>query len=222
MRLDAGTNLLFIGDSITDCGRARPVGEANPWNWGEIGDGYVRNVAAWLGAAYPSRGIRVRNVGSSGNTIRDLKDRWQTDVLDLAPDWLSVMIGINDVWRQLDSPLAPERGVGLDEYAATLEKLVGSTRPALRGMVLMTPFVVEGRKDDAFRARMDEYGAVVQDIAARHDALLVDTQAAFDALCEHAHPTSIAWDRIHPGPVGHMAIARAWLAAVGASPPNPQ
>ena len=221
MLLDAGTNLLFIGDSITDCGRARPVGEANPWNWGEIGDGYVRNIAAILGATYPASKIRTRNVGSGGNTVRDLDARWQTDVLDLKPDWLSVMIGINDVWRQMDSPLAPERGVGLDEYAATLDKLVSGTRPALKGLVLMTPFVVESNPSDLFRSRMDEYGAVVKDLAGRFDAVFVDSQAAFDQLCAHAHPTSIAWDRIHPGPVGHMTLATAWLRAVGALSPTP-
>ena len=61
-------------------------------------------VDALLGAVYPERMIRVINMGVSGNTTRDLKARWQTDVLDLKPDWLSIMIGANDVWRQYDSP----------------------------------------------------------------------------------------------------------------------
>lgn len=214
MRIEANSNLLFIGDSITDCGRARPVGEANPWNWGEIGSGYVRDVAAILGVTYPERKIRVRNVGASGNTVRDLAARWKPDVLDLAPDWLCVMIGINDVWRQFDSPLAPERGVPLNEYAETLWSLVHRTRPRLKGLVLMTPYVVDANRADPMRARMDEYGAAVRDIAEEFEALFVDTQAAFDALLEHAHPASIAWDRIHCGPVGHMALARAFLSTV--------
>ncbi|MCX6366371.1 MAG: SGNH/GDSL hydrolase family protein [Armatimonadetes bacterium] len=216
MRIEASSNLLFIGDSITDCGRARPVGEANPWNWGEIGNGYVRDVAATIGAAYPERGIRIRNVGSSGNTVRDLAARWKSDVTDLAPDWLSVMIGINDVWRQFDSPLAPERAVPLAEYSETLWSLCHRTRPKLKGLVLMTPYVIDANLHDPMRQRMDEYGAAVQEIADEFEAVFVDTQAAFDALLEHNHPASVAWDRIHPGPVGHMTIAHAFLQGIGA------
>ena len=216
MRIEANSNLLFIGDSITDCGRARPVGEANPWSWGDIGSGYVRDIAAILGATYPERSIRVRSVGSGGNTVRDLAARWKPDVLDLAPDWLSVMIGINDVWRQFDSPLAPERGVPLAEYSETLWSLCHRTRPKLKGLVLMTPFMVESNTNDAMRARMDEYGAAVHEIAEEFEAIFIDTQAAFDALLTHCHPASIAWDRIHPGPVGHMTIARAFLHAIAA------
>lgn len=216
MRIEAGSTLLFIGDSITDCGRARPIGEANPWSWGEIGSGYVRDLAAYFGAVYPERLIRVRNVGTSGNTVRDLATRWKSDVLDLAPDWLSVMIGINDVWRQFDSPLAPERAVPLNEYAETLWSLVHRTRPRLKGLVLMTPYVVEASLSDPMRARMDEYGAAVREIAEEFEAHFVDTQAAFDALLKHVHPTSVAWDRIHCGPVGHLTLARAFLAAVNA------
>ncbi|MGC4042548.1 MAG: SGNH/GDSL hydrolase family protein [Armatimonas sp.] len=216
MKVNAGANLLFVGDSITDCGRGYPVGEANPWNWGEIGDGYVRYVAAHLGAAHPERKIRVRNVGTSGNTVRDLAARWDTDVIALKPHWLSVMIGINDVWRQFDSPLAPERAVTLEDYRATLEGLLRRVRPQLSGLVLMTPFVVENNPADPFRARMREYADAVRSLSVIYDAQFVDTQAAFDEVLAHTHGTAVAWDRIHPGPVGHMVLARAFLKAIEA------
>ncbi len=216
MKIEAGASLLFIGDSITDSGRGRPVGEANPWSWGEIGDGYVRNVAAYLGAAYPERKIRVRNVGSSGNTARDLALRWDEDVIALRPRWLCMMIGINDVWRQFDSPLAPERTVGLDDYKFILDGLLRRTRGQLDGLVLMTPYVVENNPADPFRARMSQYGEAVRSLATIYQAEFVDTQAAFDDVLAHSHGTAIAWDRIHPGPVGHMVLARAFLKAIGA------
>jgi len=109
------STLLFIGDSITDCGRARPVGEKDG-----LGNGYVGQINAILSATHPDRSIRVLNTGISGNRVCDLKDRWQPDVSDLNPDWLSIMIGINDVWRQFDNPLNP-RQVDLVEYEDTLE-----------------------------------------------------------------------------------------------------
>jgi lysophospholipase L1-like esterase len=158
----------------------------------------------------------VRNVGAGGNTARDLALRWDDDVIAHRPQWLSVMIGINDVWRQFDAPLAPERAVSLETYQTTLDELLSRTRPLLDGLVLMTPFVVENNPADPFRARMSEYGEAVRALAATHDALFVDTQAAFDTVLAHSHGTAIAWDRIHPGPVGHMVLARAFLQTIGA------
>ncbi len=208
------SKLVMIGDSITDCARARPIGEGL---FDALGKGYVALVEATLTAALPEQHIRVVNVGSSGNTVRDLATRWHTDVLDLNPDWLSIMIGINDVWRQFDTPLQTEQHVRLDTYAETLEKLVSQTRPRLKGLVLMTPFMIEPNRTDAMRAMMDSYGAVVKALARQHDAILVDTQAAFDPVLAHLHPMALAWDRIHPNPAGHMVLARAFLKAVGFS-----
>jgi lysophospholipase L1-like esterase len=89
----------MISDSITDCGHGLPVGESVKDN---LGNGYVNMINALLTAKYPAQGIRVLNTGISGNTVLDLQGRWEQDVLALKPDWLSVMIGINDVWRQFD------------------------------------------------------------------------------------------------------------------------
>ncbi|HUS14553.1 MAG TPA: SGNH/GDSL hydrolase family protein [Chloroflexia bacterium] len=208
------SKLVMIGDSITDCGRARPVGEAGIDGSG-LGTGYVALVNSLLCAAYPHGGVRIVNMGTGGHTVCDLAARWQTDVLDLEPDWVSVMIGINDVWRQFDSPLRTEQHVGLEEYETTLRRLAAETRPRVQGLVMMTPYFIEPLREDPMRARMDAYGATVRRIAAEVDAVLVDTQAAFDAVLAHQHPMTIAWDRVHPSPAGHMVLARAFLNAVG-------
>ncbi len=212
MLLAPNSKFVLIGDSVTDAERARPAGEGL---FGAYGKGYVANVEAVLSAFVPERSIRVVNQGCGGHTVRDLKKRWQTDVLDLKPDWLSICIGVNDVWRQFDTPLIVEGQVPLDEYTATLEELVALTRPQVEGLVLMTPYVIEPNKADAMRARMDQYGAAVREIAARHDAVFVDLQAAFDIATSKRHAMAWAWDRIHPNAAGHMVIARALLEAVG-------
>ncbi|MBO9607157.1 MAG: SGNH/GDSL hydrolase family protein [Paenibacillaceae bacterium] len=212
MKLQKHDKLVMIGDSITDCGRARPIGEGLN---DAIGKGYVAQVDALLGAVYPEFAVRVVNVGTSGNTVRDLKQRWSTDVIDLKPDWLSIMIGINDVWRQYDLPRQSEKHVLIEEYEATLDELVRSAKPLLKGLVLMTPFYIEPNANDAMRATMDRYGQAVKQVAAAHGAIFVDTQAAMNRVLEHLYPASLAWDRVHPNQIGHMVLARAFLDSVG-------
>ena len=211
MLIEAGSKLVMIGDSITDCGRARPVGEGL---FEALGKGYVSLVDAHFQAAMPEKRIRVVNMGTSGNTVRDLKARWQTDVFDLAPDWLSIMIGINDVWRQFDCPYQTEWAVQLEEYRQTLSALVEQTQPRLKGLILMTPYFIEPNQNDAMRARMNQYGEVVRELAGQRQAVFVDTQAAFDQVLLHLHPMTLAWDRVHPNQAGHMVIARAFLKAI--------
>ncbi len=117
-------------------------------------------------------------------------------------------------WRQFDMPRQPETHVGLEEYEATYDALLKQTRPLLKRLVLLTPHFIEPNRSDPMRARMDQYGAVVRKLAGRHDAVLVDVQAAFDKALEHVHPMSLAWDRVHPDQAGHMIIARAILKAL--------
>jgi len=212
MKLEKNDKLVMIGDSITDCGRKQPVGEGL---FEAIGKGYVAQVDALLNTVYPELSLRVVNMGNSGNNVRDLKARWQRDVLDLRPDWLSIMIGINDVWRQYDQPLIKDSHVYMDEYERTLTELVKETRPLLKGLVLMTPYYLEPNGGDAMRATMDQYGAVVKKLAQANDAIFVDTQAAFEKVLKYIYPATLGWDRVHPNLIGHMTLARAFLDAVG-------
>lgn len=212
MLLLKGQKLLFIGDSITDCERAKPDGEGL---FGALGKGYVSLVDALLQAVYPQLGIRVVNKGIGGNTVRDLKNRWQEDVIERKPDWLVVMIGINDVWRQYDLPAIKETHVYIDEYEETLRALVAEAKRRIPNLVLMTPFYLESHKADAMRRTMDEYGQVVRSLAKESGALFVDTQAAFDKLLAELYSATLAWDRVHPTQAGHAVLARAFLGAVG-------
>ncbi|MEI6430840.1 MAG: SGNH/GDSL hydrolase family protein [bacterium] len=211
MKITTGSKWIIIGDSVTDAGRTQPIGEGL---FDPMGRGYVNIVDALIGATYPEQQIRIVNMGNSGNTVRDLEKRWQRDVIDLKPDWLSIMIGINDVWRQFDSPLRPEQAVSLDEYEATLRRLIESTAPTVKGLILATPFYIENRKEDAMRRRMDEYGAVVRRLSEDYHTVFIDTQAAFDSALTHYYPATLAWDRIHPNQIGHAILAKAFLNAI--------
>lgn len=212
MQLKKGQKLLFVGDSITDCERARPHGEGL---FGALGKGYVSMVDALLQAVYPELGIRVVNMGVSGNTVVDLEARWREDVLDRQPDWLAIMIGANDVWRQFDTPFIADWHVYPDRYEATLRKLVEETKPRVSELVLMTPFYLETNKRDAMRAKMDLYGEIVGKIAKDCGARCVNTQAAFDAVLQELYSATLAWDRVHPTQAGHAVLARAFLNEIG-------
>ena len=199
---------------MTDCDRLRPVGEGSR---AALGHGYVTAVDAVLAPLHAKLPIRLINMGISGNTVRDLASRWEADVQALGPDWLSVMIGINDVWRQFDG-IDGAAAVMPDEFARIYEGLIARSRPRLKGLVLMAPYFVQSSRADPMRRRMDEYGGIVRSLAARHGALLVDTQAAIDRALEQGEFESIAGDRVHPTQAGHAIIARAFLDSIGVSP----
>ncbi|CAA6692033.1 MULTISPECIES: SGNH/GDSL hydrolase family protein [unclassified Lentimonas] len=210
MKISDQDTLLFIGDSITDCGRPRPVGER-----GELGDGYVNLANSLLATCHPEIRVRVLNTGISGNRITDLEARWRDDVLAHQPDWLSIMIGINDVWRQFDN-VTDTDVVNLERFENVYRQLLSATRPNLKGLVLMTPFYLETNPADPMRAQMDAYGAVVKRLAEEFDAVFVDVQAAFDAYLEMRPTQTLCSDRVHPNQTGHLIIAKALFKAIGA------
>jgi lysophospholipase L1-like esterase len=206
MLFHPGQKLLFIGDSITDCGR-RDI--AAPY-----GNGYVSLVRALLLARYPELGPDLVNRGIGGDTVRHLAARWERDVVSERPDWLSVKVGINDVWRRFGD--SPGEAVPLDEYRDTLEGLLRRAREATGAkLILMEPYVIEPNRSEPMRAEMDRYCAVVGVLAAEHDAVLVRTQTAFDAALAHTPAGAWADDRVHPNLPGHAVIALAWLRAAG-------
>ncbi len=207
-----GDKVLFTGDSVTDAGRGRPVGEGLHAG---VGTGYVRIVETLLNVYYPERLIQVSNTGNSGDNVVSLKARWQNDVMNLHPDWVSVCIGVNDVWRQFDSPSIKSQHVYIDEYRKTLSELVERTLPSVKGMILLSPYYMESNREDAMRAKMDEYVAAVAEIASKYNTHYVDLQAAFDKYLTYRHSSFIAWDRVHPNQVGCMIIAREIMRSVG-------
>lgn len=211
MKIEKNSTLLMIGDSVTDCGRGRPVGQ-----YWEIGNGYVSLVDSLLQTVYPDYNIRVLNTGTSGDQVKHLKERWEEDVFQHNPDWVSIMIGINDVWRQFSHPLETDWHVYLEEYEQTLRELVQQTLPKVKGLVLMTPYYLSTTTEDPMRATMDVYGEAVKRIAQETGAIFVDTQAAFDALSAYVYPASLSngWDHVHPNQNGHLVLARSFLQAV--------
>jgi len=195
--------VLFIGDSVTDCGRRTdPDG---------LGDGYVR-----LLATGPLAGCRVSNRGVGGDRAVDLAARWEADVVAERPDVLSVLVGVNDTWRRYDAgEVTP-----VDEFEATYRSLLDRARAAGVGrLVLVEPFVLPVRPgqerwwDEDLGARVD----VVGRLAAEHDAVLVPAAAHLTALVREHGAAALADDGVHPTALGHRALADLWWAGAGPS-----
>jgi len=212
MIFQTGERVVFIGDSVTEYGHGKPVGEGL---FEGVGSGYVRVIENFINVCYPERTIRISNTGISGNNILDLKRRWQTDLLDLHPDWVSICIGINDVWRQFDSPALTEQHVAPDVYEKTYRELIEQTLPHVKGIILMTPYYIENQKGDPMRKRMDEYTEITKKLAAEYGLRSVDLQKAFDTFLEFRHSSFLAWDRVHPSQSGCFLMGVEFLREIG-------
>lgn len=188
--------ILFQGDSITDGNRGR---SADPNHI--LGHGYVFITAARHGAAFPEAKLDFMNRGISGNTVASLEGRWQKDTLDLKPDVLSILIGVND-------GVAPK-------YEETYERIIAAAKaanPKLK-LVLCEPFLKAGEPiPDYFRERQ----AIVRRLAEKHDAAFVPFQRIFDDAAKRAPPDYWIWDKVHPTYRGHQLMADEWERVVRA------
>ena len=200
--------IVFAGDSVTDMGSAQPVGEGL---FDNVGRSYVRVIENMLITYYPELRIRVTNSGISGNTSRDLLQRYDRDVVSLNPDWVSICIGINDAWRQFDCPAIPQEWVLPEEYEKNVEKMILAVRDKVKGIFILTPYYMEPNKEDMMRKRMDEYVAICKKLAEKYNCILVDFQKMYEDFCKIRHSSCIAWDRVHPNQIGATLMSREFL-----------
>ncbi len=196
--------ILFQGDSITDCGRTAGVN-------GGMGCGYPALIQARLTCDHPELAGSFINRGISGNRIVDLYARWRVDGLNLEPDVLSVLIGVNDTWHE-------DNGNGVDVpryerfYRELLEWTV-RTRPGIR-ILLLEPFIcAHNDKLETMLKDVRRRAEVVRTLAEAFDAVFVPLQQIFDAAASEAPFPHWAADGVHPTPAGHQRIADAWLSA---------
>jgi len=199
--------VLFQGDSITDTGRNREDGN-------DLGRGYAYLASAWFSAAHPDLNVRFVNRGMGGNTVRDLRARWQADCLDLKPSWVSVMVGINDAAGRY----AHNRVIPVEEFEGTYRELLTEAREASGArFVLLEPFVLPTDADRVrWREDLDPKIEAVRRLAREFDAVYVPLDGIFARASAIFEPSFWAADGVHPSPAGHALIAQAWLESVKA------
>lgn len=205
------STILFQGDSITDCGRNRDAA-GSPNDLGALGQGYAMMSAAELLCTGPANGLRIFNRGISGNRVVDLYARIQCDILNLKPDVLSILIGVNDTWHGKNPDWS--NGVAIPKYERIYRNLLDEVREALPAVkfVLCEPFVLRcGVVRDDWVGEIDERRAVVGKLANEFAAVLVPFQAMFDEAVKLAPPEHWAADGVHPTAAGHLLMAKCWL-----------
>ena len=208
MKFENNDKIVFAGDSVTDMESTQPVSEGRG---NVLGFGYVRMFENLLASVYPEIKVRVVNSGISGDTSRNLIERFDRDVISLNPDWVSICIGINDVWRQFDSPSQLDWHVLPDEYEKNVEKMIQSVDGKVKGILILSPYYIEPNKEDKMRARMDEYVEICRKLAKKYNCTFVDFQKLYADYCKIRHSSYIAWDRVHPNQIGSTLMARAIL-----------
>ena len=204
--------IIFAGDSVTDMGSNQPLGEGLS---DKVGRGYVRVVENMLAVWYPELNFRITNAGTSGNTSRDLLARVERDVTAQNPDWVSICIGINDVWRQFDVPAILDAAVLPDEYERNVESMILAVKEKVKGIFILSPYYIEPLSEDPMRRRMDEYGEICRRLAEKHGCEFVDFQRMFSDYCKYQHSSRLAWDRVHPNQMGATLMAREFLRHTG-------
>ncbi|HEY5705147.1 MAG TPA: SGNH/GDSL hydrolase family protein [Terrimicrobiaceae bacterium] len=204
--LSRDSRWIFIGDSITDCGR-RECPEA-------VGSGYVRGVRDWLRASKPALAPQVLNKGISGNTISDLQRRWDSDVLACEPQLVSIKIGINDVWHGLGAG----EGTSIERFREIYADILGRLRTACPKamIVLCEPSVIWPPAPAEGNEMLKPYVAAVRETATDFGVReVVPLHGAFEKAGSARPDIEWAPDGVHPSSSGHMLIARSWLACLG-------
>ena len=201
--------IVFIGDSITDTGRVEP--EYRPFGYG-----YVNFVANHLLAKYAEHNLNIVNTGVSGNTVRSLEARWEKDCIKHKPDVLSVLIGVNDLWRRYAEPDRLPEAVCPDEYELTYRRLLSRAREQCScQLVLMEPFMFCSDRGNPMFRGLQTYIETVHKLAQEFDAVMVPLQSRIDEQIEQVPSEKWAMDMVHPYVWAHAWIAQRWFEATG-------
>ena len=205
--------ILFQGDSITDCGRAR---ESDA----HVGTGYALLVKSQLGFENPGK-YEFYNRGISGNRIVDLYARIKADIINLAPDYVSILIGVNDVWHEFGR----HNGVDADKYEKIYCMLIEEIKEALPDVkiMIMEPFCLKGsvtedteeepNKWDVFYTEVRKRAEKAKKVAEKYNLTFVELQSIFDKATEIKEDTYWLKDGVHPTEMGHELLKREWMKA---------
>jgi len=204
-----GDTVLFQGDSITDAGREKQ--RELPNNAQSFGNGYAFLVAAHLLNSMTFNKLTLYNRGISGNKVYQLAERWDKDCIDLKPNVLSILIGVNDYWHKRNGNYDGTVEVYENDYMQLLERTKKSLPDVT--LVLCEPFYVLNTSavDETWVEPMKQYQAAAKRVSEAFETLWVPFQSVFDEAVKHAPSSYWTGDGVHPSMAGAQLMAEAWL-----------
>ncbi len=212
INLSKGNVILFQGDSITDAGRNK---EDNSYNSPRaLGTGYAMLAAAAMLEKYADLDLKIYNKGISGNKVYQLAERWEKDCLELKPDILSILIGVNDIWHKLDGKYNGTVEIYKKDYISLLER----TTLALPGvrLIICEPYAVKGVKsvDDKWYPEFYDYQNSAKEIAEQFGATYIPFQKVYDEAGKITPGAYWTPDGVHASFAGAQLMAKAWIEAL--------
>ena len=208
MEIKRDSVVLFQGDSITDAGRSYEDDSS-------LGTGYGMMSAAWFGAVHPELNVKFLNKGTSGNTVLNLKERWEKDCIAYKPDMVSILIGINDCWRRFDRNMP----TSVEDFKADYHGILLDIKEKLGArIILCEPFLLPITEEQKkfWREDLDPKIHAVRELAREFNAIYVPFDGIFAAASMKRELTFWAYDGVHPTNAGHALMAKSWLEAVKA------
>ncbi len=205
INLKKDTTILFQGDSITDCCR-------NVSGLDEMGFGYAYMASSSIRAHYSDLNLTFINRGVSGNCIHDLLHRWERDCLQLKPDVVSILVGINDTWQAHEGLIADDNQIFYNHYHEMLQKTKEVCNPQF---ILCEPFLLHVSKEVVdLRESLDQKIIGIRKLAEEFSAVYVPFDTMFTEASEKTDPSYWAPDGVHPTPAGHALMAEEWIKSV--------
>ena len=206
LQAQSGQKILFIGDSITDAGRRaaeRPYGI-----------GYASLFRDMLIAREPEKKIEVINKGIGGNTAWQMRDRWTDDMLYFQPDYLVILIGINDLHQPISAGM--DKDEALQKHTEAYDEVLARTKEELPDckIVLLEPFymsrdsAVESHRTKVLK-ELSDYIAVTHEMSKKYNTKLIKTQELYQKVLKHYETDTICPEPVHPNRTGHMVMAEA-------------
>ena len=210
--LSKGDIILFQGDSITDAGRSRS--DTGPNTQPSFGTGYALFASAYILANNPDKELNLYNRGISGNKVFQLAERWEKDCLELKPDILSILIGVNDFWHTKTGSYSGT----VETYSTDYRRLISQTKTASPKIkiVILEPFIIHGGTalDNTWESGFAPYRNAAKKIAEDNNLIFVPLQSVFNEALKRAPAAYWGRDGVHPSIAGAQLMAQAWLKAV--------
>lgn len=211
IKLAKGSKILFQGDSITDAGRDKKNQVPNQQK--AFGKGYAWMAASNLLISKPDLKLTIHNRGISGNKVHQLANRWDKDCMDIKPDVLSILIGVNDIWHGLNGKYQGTVQTYENDFLNLLER----TRKVLpeTKFIICEPFVLKcGAVNEKWFPEFDYYRASARKVAEKNNAIFIPFQSMFDEAVKYAPPNHWAGDGVHPSAHGASLMAHFWLQGI--------